>query len=71
MIDFIRKHLRRGFKFALVGGLGALINLGIQYFFTEYLGLWYISSAIIGFMFSLMSNYFLSYYWTFKDKDTE
>jgi len=66
IVSLFRKHFRRIFKSAIVGGIGAVINLTIQYFLTEYFGLWYIYSAIIGFLFSLINNYFLNYYWTFK-----
>jgi len=66
MIGFIKKHFGSLFRFALIGGLGAGINLSVQYVFTECLGLWYIFSAIVGFFFSLVNNYFLNYYFNFK-----
>jgi len=66
LFEFIHSHFIKGFKFAVIGGIGAVINITIQYFCTEILGIYYIFSAVIGFSVSFVNNYFLNYYWTFR-----
>lgn len=69
MLNFIKKHLRYGFKSFLVGSVGATQSLILQYFLTEYAGVHYILSAIIGIGLSFLNNYFLNYYYSFKIQD--
>jgi len=52
-------------KFAIVGGIGVPINLGILYGLTES-GLHYVVSAIIAIVVALTVNYLLNHYWTFR-----
>lgn len=61
--DFITKFL----KFAVIGGIGTFINLGILFIFTEILAIYYIVSEIIAFVASLTNNYFLNKRWTFRE----
>ena len=65
-IGFIKKHFSYGFKSFLVGSIGAAESLILQYLLTEYTGIHYILSAIIGIGISFFNNYFLNYYYTFK-----
>lgn len=51
----------------LVGALGTLINLGILYSLTEFLGFYYIFSATVGFVIAGISNFTLDKIWTFKE----
>ncbi len=67
MLTFIRFHLRRAFKSALVGAEGALVQLAITYSLTEFLGVWYIYSVTFGILVAFAHNYFLNYYWAFRD----
>lgn len=60
---FTKYH--RFIKFAIVGGIGVPINLGILYGLTES-GLFYVASAIIAVAIALTVNYLLNHYWTFK-----
>lgn len=55
-------------KFGIVGASGALLGLGVLYFFTSVIGLYYMVSYLFAFLVSLTSNYFLNSYWTFKSK---
>ena len=59
---------QRYIKFALVGGTGYLVNLVILYCLTEYTGLWYIGSAIIGIVVANTSNYFINHNWAFRNE---
>jgi dolichol-phosphate mannosyltransferase len=66
--NYIRKEIKEFFKFGIVGTIGAVINLGTLYALTEFLGIYYIISAIFAFIIAVTSNYFLNKTWTFKEK---
>ena len=53
-------------KFFIISSLAALINLGLLYIVTEFLGILYILSQIIATGFSLMVNYIGNKFWTYK-----
>lgn len=53
-------------KFNLVSIIALVINMGILFFFTETVGLWYILSNLIGIAFATVINFFLNDKWTFK-----
>lgn len=55
-------------KFGLVGLIGVIINLGILYILTEYLGVHYLLSAFIGTSLAVTNNFLLNKVWTFKEK---
>jgi putative flippase GtrA len=49
------------------GGISAVINLGLLYVFTDWVGLWYLWSAIIAFSFAILVSFTLQKFWTFRD----
>lgn len=53
-------------QFCIVGGIGVFINLGITYFLTEYLHIWYMISNFAGILVAVTSNFIGNYFWTFK-----
>ena len=55
-------------KFALVGGSGSLIGLGILWIFTELAGWYYLVSLTLALLVSVSNNYLWNSKWTFKDK---
>ncbi len=55
-------------KFGLVGACGSAIMLGLMYLLTEYGGLYYLVSYLIGFSAALLSSYCLNTLWTFRQK---
>ena len=55
-------------KYTLIGFIGGAINLAILYSLTEFLGVYYIISAVIGFIVAGTSNFTLHKVWTFKEK---
>jgi uncharacterized protein YacL len=65
--DFVRFHMKRGFKFAVVGSLGAIINLFVLFLLTEYGKMWYILSEILAIFVAFVFNYFINTYWTYLD----
>jgi len=48
-----------------VGGLAFVVDFGLLYLLTELLGLYYLISAAIAFLFGLLTNYSLSRLWVF------
>lgn len=58
--------LEKFFKFALVGGIGAIITWGLIYILTEYMHLWYMFSSVIATLIAMTSNFILNSIWTFK-----
>lgn len=57
---------RRGVKFNIVSVAGMLINITVLYLFTEFLGIYYIYSEIIGIAAAFLWNYFVNLYWTWS-----
>lgn len=60
-------EISRFIKFCIVGGTGALVNLGLTYSLTS-LGLFYPASGAIAIEASLLTNFFFNKLWTFQDR---
>lgn len=58
-------------RFLISGGLGALVGLAVIYILTEYAGVWYVYSLVIGFIPSCAVSFVLKKFWTFEDKSIE
>ena len=58
----------RFIKFCLVGGSGTLLNMSLLWLLTEFAGLPYLISAVIGIETSIITNYILHSYITFADR---
>jgi len=54
-------------KYYAVGASGVLVNLGLLYYLTEYVGLWYFLSYTLAISVSITSNFVLNKFWTFTD----
>ena len=54
-------------KYYTVGASGVLVNLGLLFFFTEFIGLWYFLSYTLAISVSISSNFILNKFWTFRD----
>src|SRR5574338_211674 len=63
-ISLFAKH---AFKYYLVGAAGILVNLGILFVLTEFVGMWYLLSSAIAIYISITSNFLLNKTWTFND----
>lgn len=59
---------QRPIKFCLVGGTGALLQLGLLTFFTEITGLFYVMSAVVAIIVATIWNYLWNNFWTFQKK---
>jgi len=54
-------------KYYAVGASGVLVNLGLLFYITEYVGLWYFLSYTLAISASITSNFILNKFWTFRD----
>jgi len=54
-------------KFMIVGAIGTVVNLLTLYILTDIFHVYYIVSAIIAFILSVLNNYFINKVWTFKE----
>ena len=57
---------KQAIKYYSVGGSGVLVNLGILYALTDFMGLWYIASQVIAISISISSNFLFNRFWTFN-----
>ena len=67
-VKLIFSKYQRYIKFCLVGGTGCLMNWTILYCLTEFAGLWYIASAVIGTVIANTNNYFINHNWAFGNE---
>ncbi|MFC1898064.1 GtrA family protein [Candidatus Cloacimonadota bacterium] len=58
-------------RYAFVGGLSFIADIGALYLLTEFAGLHYLLSAASGFIVGLIVNYSLSVKWVFNVDITE
>ncbi|MBI5138888.1 MAG: GtrA family protein [Candidatus Vogelbacteria bacterium] len=61
--------LREALRFSIAGAAGVVAYYAVLYALTEYLGVWYVVSALIGFILNTGLNFVLQKSWTFKNKD--
>ncbi|UCD07402.1 MAG: GtrA family protein, partial [Candidatus Aenigmatarchaeota archaeon] len=60
--------MKRFLKFATVGASGVFVNEGLLWFFTEIVGFFYLISSAIGIEVSIITNFILNEFWTFRDR---
>lgn len=65
-LNLLNKY-KTGVKYIISGGTAAVIDLGLLYIFTDIVGIWYLFSAIISFVFSLLTSFLLHKFWTFRE----
>jgi len=53
------------FRYAIVSGVSLGVDFGLLYVGTEYVGLHYLVSAIVGYSLGVVVNYLLSVLWAF------
>lgn len=63
-----RFWLSKYIKFAFIGGIGTLINLGVLWVGIEVFGLYYLVGAAISFVVADTNNFIWNRLWTFKSK---
>ncbi|MBI1999565.1 MAG: GtrA family protein [Parcubacteria group bacterium] len=58
-------------RFCVAGAAGVIAYYAALYGLTEYLGVWYVISAVIGFVLNTGLNFTLQKFWTFQNKETQ
>lgn len=58
---------KHAIKYYIVGASGILVNLGLLYALTEFVGIWYILSYVIAISVSITTNFIFNKLWTFSD----
>ena len=58
------------FRYIWVGGIAAIVNIGMLYVFTDILHLYYLFSNVLSFTLGLLVNYILSKKFVFQEKVT-
>lgn len=54
------------FRYLFVGGFAFLVDFFLLYFFSDVCGIYYLISAALSFIISLIVNYLISVYWVFN-----
>lgn len=54
--------------FCIVGFSGVLVNTGLLYFLTEKLGIYYLLSSIVAIETSIITNFILNNFWTWRKR---
>ncbi len=63
----LTRFAKQAAKYYAVGASGVLVNLGLLFYLTEYVGLWYFLSYTLAISASITSNFILNKFWTFRD----
>lgn len=58
-------------RYLFVGGAAFVVDFGSLYVLTEYVGIYYLTSAAIAFLLGLLANYLLSIFWVFSRRTLE
>lgn len=61
------KLMQQIVKFGLVGGIAFLLDYGVLYVLTEFVGVHYLVSGMISFTVSVIFNYIMSVKWVFDE----
>lgn len=58
----------RFLKFAIVGGSGVIVNMGLLFILSDFFHIYYILSSIIAIETSIILNFILNDIWTWADR---
>ncbi len=64
-------RFKQAARFCIAGAAGIIAYYAALYGLTEYLGVWYVVSAVLGFILNTGLNFTLQKFWTFQNKETE
>jgi len=62
------KEYKKVFKFGIVGISGIFVNMGVLWYLTEYIGLYYLVSSLFAIELSILNNFIWNDLWTFKSE---
>ncbi len=67
---FLRLTQSKIARYLISGGIAAFVSLGLLYTFTDILGIWYLLSSMLAFIFAFFVSFLLQKLWTFKNTHT-
>lgn len=59
------------FRYLFVGGFAFIVDFTLLYVFSDICGIYYLISAMLSFIISLIVNYLISTYWVFNKNQME
>ncbi len=66
--NFWNKLIKYKFiRFAFSGSIATIIDIILLYILTEYIGIWYLISAIFSFLVGSITHFSISRHWVFKN----
>jgi len=66
----LERDFHRLIKFSIVGAIGAGINTGFLWLFTDVAGLFYLYSSVIAIEIAIILQFLMNDRWTFKEQRT-
>lgn len=64
----LKEEIKKFILYGVGGGLALIINLSLAYIFTEKLKIFYLGSAVLSYIISLIFNFIFQSFITFKTK---
>ena len=55
-------------RYIVAGVIGVVVNVGVLYGLTHFLGMWYLAASMVSFVVSLLVSFALQKMWTFQDR---
>ena len=59
------------FRYVFVGGTAFVVDFGFLYFFSDICGIYYLISAVLSFIISVLVNYIMSTKWVFNQDNID
>lgn len=59
------------FRYVFVGGTAFIVDFGFLYFFSDICGIYYLISAVLSFIISVLVNYIMSTKWVFNQDNID
>ncbi len=56
MLD-LKDYVKKGFKFMIIGAVGAVVNLGLLYLFVQYGKIWYFWAEVLATLIAFAVNF--------------
>jgi putative flippase GtrA len=63
----VKREMRRFMKFAVVGGIGAVVDFGTFNILNGLFGVWSVLASVLSFSAAVTSNFLWNRFWTYPD----
>jgi dolichol-phosphate mannosyltransferase len=64
----LTSHVKRFFRFGVVGGIGVIVNMGFYALLHDIAGIYDLLAGAIAIELSILNNFILNERWTFRDR---